>query len=471
MPVMTTLGSLTTFKLDNEYWLATIASNSGVDYLFNFYNSNNKIILNTANVFASNRTPLVIDINNPSLYTKPNFGTYQSFNTSNNFTTENWTLIGQGNTFCSLNNNYIASQTQLFGNKYYEVIRVFDSNLNYTSNYVYSSDLGNRFSYSIHANDDNTFITSGNVSSPTETGYVTNYYSNLTPQWEKHFTYTANVGIDYNRLYPITIKSISDNSNNVLLTRSWRANYNNNGYPIVELNSKTGNIVDKFILLNYYTGDSLTLIEKVGNNHFFGTSGGSVIRTGTVGKITNSNTISWQKQLSNTEIMTEAGYYYDGNIYVASRLANSNISPYLSKIINLDANTGNINWVRGIAISGTNEYGNMFGPQTSFLGLKIKNDGMYITWTLGNVFSNAALVFAKFPKDGTILGNGVYTIPTNLNDNITITYTNSNTTLANANLTIVSSNISATTANISNAITSNIAANTTNPTTFNSKII
>lgn len=304
------------------------------------------------------------------------------------------------------------------------------------------------------------------------TGMTNQKPASNVSDWKLYFNtfYTGNGQLQYDKVYGnstnVTTGSdgattIQNIGNNYIVT----CNYPNQG-TVLSIDTNISNINWQ----NQITDGAQNLIfydSTANSNNIFTTADGAFA---TSYLINNDNTgnIGWAfKYTGSAPTYIEPFKFLcidtnNSNLITVGYGSGLNNANGFAPIINFDANTGNINWQRGIYFIGTGAAGNI---NVRFLctNVNITGNNMILTGTYGNVNQQACVI--QLPKSGFIPGSGEYDITPNLK----MYYTSANLSLSNVTLTKTSLSYSLLTPASSNSgnTTGTIFSNTATGTFVN----
>jgi hypothetical protein len=447
MPVLSTLGALTTLKTDDAlYWVITFDAASALvmPILTTFVDSNNTTVLGGRITTTAAGEPQSIKLSSgsgtlPALLYSASYGSNAStegrFNDSVYDTaTDRTVLVGQQE--ASISGNIVDCG----------LIRVFNANNSSYSAFLdpptpATSDNDRRLSTAVvHANSSISAAGSLSKDPVFANSFITNYSQTGTKNWSK--TITDITGIL--RVHDIV-------SNNILVSASSGSNNTSIGYLLPNGASFT----NSFGIEDFNLSGDITL--DTSNNLYFSSD------TKLVKYDSSGNSISWVKQITSANSGFGESAFYDGNIYALAGFAPA-FSKYTSKIVSINANTGAINWQNDLSISGA---GTGFGLSK----ISANNEGVF---ALGTYTSNVSTglvtgsVFLTLPSDGNIPGNGSYTFGS---ANLVLVIAPSTTTIVSGSVNLISANLGVANANAVSTVSSIISANTTQNYLFDETVL
>jgi hypothetical protein len=474
MPVLNTVGALTTFKIadTNVFWATTFTYPTYRPGFSGYITaSNNSIVLGGAiyTNIATSGFPGFVRISSGS-DTIPSLNYTAFFGSNANSTGSVFALL-----YDSVNdrNIMVGRQKANRSNNIVDcgMIRVVNSN-----NSIYSSFLDPPETISplnTSRSFDNAVLDShGNIiitglfaeSSPmSSSGYFVGSYTQTgTKNWTKKFA-----GFPNN---PIQLEGILPDNSTILVSGTGNASAGYNT-TVAILNSSGTSFNNQFTFTELYGG--VGSIDTSNNNIYFS---GANSTQGKFVKFNNSNnSVSWTKTTSLPNSVSSSAFY-NGNVYVSILDTSFTANSYLNKIVSFNANTGVVNWKNEYRFYGTGIYAFNTG---SGLGLTANSEGLFAINSLyksGNtIIGGQALI--KFPLDGSIPGAGassgsaVYPLINSGANTLMLSLRPSTISFGTGSVGITSSNVSLVNANSLATISSNITANTTQTYTYNQGIL
>lgn len=465
MPIMSSLGALTYTKISefDQYWWAGIqSSNTGNIQCFGYFAVNQSDIIS----IGSRKNPNNQYNNLETLNLTNYLGNLPYIVSQNSYELNPNANSSSGGTLILLNNEenvyYIFGRgiNNVGATQSLQQVKKIAPNNSVIATYFdappSASNIANRILTDGLCNGANNYVTVGYLQqSGLNVNFNHTYISTYTDT-------TRNAG----KL--IQYANTRDQTNNLLVVDT-----NSDFYVkcasnvIVKIEGNLGNIINQRSIVG--TNNFNDLIIDNNDDLYFGASnttiGGSNI-TLLCKFDTSSNVISWSKSSSyaNANSVTFNYLYLDNsNLYCLGWPSPYQASEKWIQILNVDANTGNINFQRRIEFSGTGNYSNL--DKLYLTHIEVINEDLYI----GGSQQAANLGFInhliKLPKDGTIFGNGNYTVISG-NNNLYLNYTNTSVTIGNTTPSIATSNVTLITAN-SSTITSNTPAATSQSDTLN----
>lgn len=395
------------------------------------------------------------------------------------------------------NNLYLAGRTN---QDYASFVKAnFDSNINlpnltYDAFYPYddSGTLRKTYFLEIFKNSNKIYIL-GIIDDPTISNNVLNQtlitIDNTNNAVLTNYVDTSNVA--GNARVPISAIlnnsdiTISGRIRNLTTTESFFINnYTNDGSSTSWRKTIKQGIIEKQVLLHNFNSTTNRYLCSTDTSIFNLSSNGNVVSNVKTFTVNNINDVAFEIGTSNYYLIANNGaqllkisgntkifersapnnitlvsiHYNNNNVYVGSRTSNQD---YIN-ILNLDSNSGNIQWQKNINFVDPSTPNN----NTQFYQLYTNDDNLYV---IGAAESNnyAASFVIKMPEDANLnytsypIGNFILNI-----ENGNLTYNSSN----NINITTTANLVSNNT-NSANIKSLNLIANTTNNWTYNSREI
>jgi hypothetical protein len=470
MPVIGTSGSLSISKaltaagnVPTENWIMQF---NDAGYTFqNLITSNNNQILSAATYNNSS------DPNNATNANKfyqikinqanglPNITSQTTSNGSKQLVTAGKTSVANNTYYYSFN---FQNATGLGGNSSAgTIIATIDGDILYnyenTGNISATGSLNRRTQQAVIANSVNDYWITGIINQSSNAGnlykiYLTNFNSN-TKSTDVVFNESGNGASTGSGSI---IKYASD-GNILIFTEYRRLQSYDNFFSLLKFNTSNNTVIweQRYAAANtqFFGGDFID-----GNDGYVY----AVYNLGFNANATNQGLYLYKYQ-SNNGVLSSNVKYSNGSSFLNSTISktNSNIIITLDNtantyILNVNDN-GNINWQRSISNTPT------------VFSHTIKSDDLYIAAQArqpnGNATSRSS-IFYKFPANGTILGNGVYSVHANL----TINYANTNTFTKTSNSIGVALPTGYT---VNNAVNTTVLTlnNTSNTTFLNTTIL
>lgn len=448
MPVISTLGALTTFKGTESslYWAVTfeVISALVVPMLSTFVESNNSISLGGRITTTTAGQPQYIKLSTGS--TVPPTILYSAFYGSNANTEGRFV----DSVFDNTNNRTILigqQEANISGNVVdCGLVRVLNANNSSFSAFLDPPTpavaTNDRIFNSAVLNANGSITAAGFLRrDPTfQSEFITNYSQTGTRNWSKKLTGT----IGLSNVHAIV-------SNNILVSGSETSSNTAFGYLLPNGSSFTTTFGIQDFSLN---GD---IAIDTSNNLYVG-GGTKLIKYDAAG-----NSIGWVKEIVSSNNFFGSSAFYNGNIYSLIRFTPA-FQKDTTRIISINANTGAVNWQNNLSIAGANTG---FG----LTDISVNDQGIFALGSYTddiNAGSSIGSILLKLPFNGDIPGTGSYGIG---NAGLTLNIATSNITITNGSANLISSNIGVANANAVSTITTSIAANTTQNYTFSDTIL
>ena len=485
MPIISSLGALTCIKLstgnDWRYWqllLESVGANSttNISVIFNsVFDSTNEYIYSTGatqNTSGSNYNPIILRIKNTAnVFTQPNLDWISrktSANIVGNITTLSTTFGTQQGVVALINNNsnLIVSMSQpwRYGSTYSSVIAQYNfdinpssNNINFTKTYsprpLATGSGGGagpfRVPSDIKIDSSNNYFTIGELNqqignSPSENSKIC-----LT----KFDGTTGNVitTVTYGNTINVTASGTTNNRLHFVNTGSNIVFTVNNPSPII------ASVTSDLTTINWqkqFSNCYLYSSTSDGTNTYIATEKNSF--TSIITKVDSTGNLIWAKDFGNRLI---------SNTYPAilsMTINNSNTQQLIcyglvgsgalnSILLNLDTNTGNINWQRKLVYSGT---GSWLNSELSANSIQTNNNQIMLSGYISRASGYVATILT-LPINGSIPGDGT----TQLNANLSLTISNSNVTTSNGNITLSNVSYNLITPQVSTFANANITSN------------
>jgi hypothetical protein len=459
MPVISTLGALTTFKGTDGilYWAVTFEAISALVYpvLTTFVESNNSTSLGGRVITTTAGQPQYIKISTGSGVLPTIL--YSAFYGSN----ANTEGRIEDTLFDSANNRTILVGTQEANISGFVrncgMIRILDSNNSTTAAFLDppvtpspANSTQARTLTSAVLNANGSITASGSMSRDPVFGnvFITNYSQTGTKNWSR--TVLGGGVLNLNSLL----------SNNDIIVSGVGSSNGQVGYLLPNGNSFSS---------TFAIEDSSSPIIGIDNSDNLYINAGISGRSTLIKYDSFSNSVSWVKQLPTPNIavvynFTNTPNFYNGNIYVTAQkeIPFSKVSSF---IVSIDANTGVINWQNELSIQGSDTLF-VFGD------IKANAQGLFALGVYTDDFTTNRLVgstLLKLPTNGDILGNGSYAIG---DYGLVLDIDPGNVTISNGTANIVAGNLSVVAPNATTSTTTlTIGANTTQNYVFSDTIL
>lgn len=449
MPVISTLGALTTFKgTENAlYWVVTFDAISALVFpvLSTFVESNNSTSL------SGRITPTTAD---QPQYIKISTGSgvlptilYSAFYGSNANTEGDIAKT----LFDSVNNRTILVGTQEANVSGFVrncgMIRILDSNNSTTNAFLdppvtpspANASQGRGFSSAV-LNANSSITVAGTMSrDPVFPSYfITNYSQTGTRNWSKQVTGTVSGPAVHNIVSSNILVSVKETISNTAF-----------GYLLPNGSSFTSTFgIQDFDLNGEIAIDASNNLYVCGDN--------KLIKYDAAG-----NSIGWVKDAPINNFLDAT--FYDGNIYATIASGPSPENPSTT-IVSINANTGSVNWQNELSIQGSN----------TGIDLRYINANIQGLFALGVYSENISLnlttgsILLKLPTNGYIPGSGSYEIGAY---GLFLDIDPGSVLITNGTANLISSNIGLANANVVSTTTLSISANTTQNYIFNDTIL
>jgi len=467
MPIISSLGALTCIKLstgnDWRYWqllLESVGANNttNISVIFNsVFDSTNQYIYSTGatqTIGGLIYNPIILRIKNTAnTFTKPNLNWINretSANIAGNITSLSTTFSTQQGVVALINNdsNLIVSMSQpwKYGNAYSSLTAQYNFDINPSANNINFTKVYSprplatgsgggvgpfRVPSDIKIDSSNNYFTIGELNqqignSPSQNSKIClTKFDGTTGNVITTVTYGNTINVSASGSIDSNLNFINAGSNIIFTV-------NNPGPIIASVTSDLTTINWQKQFSNCYLYSS----TSDGTNTYIATLKNSY--NSIITKVDSTGNLIWAKDFGNS---------FSGN-NIASLLAisinKSNTQqlicsgvvgtayPQVSILINLDTNTGNINWQRKLTYSGTGSWAN---SELSANTIQTNNNQIMLSGYINRARGYVATVLT-LPIDGSIPGDGI----TQLNANLSLTISNSNVTNSNGN--IILSNVS-----------------------------
>jgi hypothetical protein len=464
MPVISTLGALTTFKgTENAlYWAVTFEAISALVYpaLTTFVESNNSTSLaGDITPIASNQ-PQYIKIS-PGSSSLPTILYSAFYGSSSNANTEG---AFEKTLFDGANNRTILVGSQEANVSGFirtcGMIRVLDSNNSTTNAFLDppvtpspANSTQSRTLSSAVLNANGSVTASGRMArDPISANvFITNYSQTGTKNWSRT---VLGGGI-------LNLNGIASN-NDIVVSAIGSSNTGEVGYLLPNGNSFSSTFATE-------SESSPRIAIDTSDNLYIIAAEPTTSRDKIIKYVSSSNTVSWVNQLPTPNIAVNYSFtnnpnFYDGNVYVTVQ-KEIPFSKITSFIVSIDANTGVINWQNELSIQGSNTlftFGDIKANAQGLFALGVYTDDVTTNRLVGSTL-------LKLPTNGDILGNGSYTIG---DYGLVLDIDPGTVTISNGTANIVAGNLSVVAPNAATSTTTlTIGANTTQNYLFNDTIL